>query len=110
MRAFMLRQARSGDIAQFERFSGRDAVKASAVPLQVVVPAFLVGELRAAFAMGFSLALPFAVIDIVVATTLTALGMFMVPPSAIALPIKLLLFVAADGWMLVAGALVASFR
>ena len=67
-------------------------------------------ELRTAFGMGFALMLPFAVIDMVTAAVLMSLGMFMVSPTSIALPIKLLLFVAADGWTLVASALAASFR
>ncbi len=70
----------------------------------------MVGELRAAFAMGFALMLPFAVIDIVVATVMMSLGMFMVSPASISLPCKLLVFVAADGWTTVCQALVSSFR
>jgi flagellar biosynthetic protein FliP len=115
-KAFMLRQTRRSDIATFERF---DRVKSSRgsggsadgePPFSIVAPAFMVGELRAAFAMGFALALPFAVIDIVVAAVMMSLGMFMVSPTSVSLPLKLLLFVAADGWTTVCGALVNSFR
>jgi flagellar biosynthetic protein FliP len=110
LRAFMLRQARPADIAAFARIA-RERVDAPAhAPFTVVAPAFLVGELRAAFAMGFALALPFAVIDMVAAAVLMSLGMFMVSPTSVALPAKLLLFVAANGWTLVAGALAASYR
>ena len=110
LRRFMLRQARASDIAAFARMEGVDAAHPERAAFGLVAPAFLIGELRAAFAMGFALALPFAVIDVVVAAILMSLGMYMVSPSAIALPVKLLLFVVADGWTLVAGALVASFR
>ena len=110
LRTFMLRQARPADIAAFARMArAKDPAPAHASFL-VVAPAFLVGELRAAFAMGFALALPFAVVDMVTAAVLMSLGMFMVSPATLSLPVKLLLFVAADGWTLVAGALAASFR
>lgn len=110
LRDFMMRQVRPADLLAFARMAGLRLPNPRRAPLLVVAPAFLVGELRAAFAMGFALALPFAVIDVVVAAVLMSLGMFMVSPAAIALPLKLLLFVAADGWSLVCGALVASFR
>jgi flagellar biosynthetic protein FliP len=110
LRQFMQRQARTSDIAAFARMEGADPSHPERAPFALVAPAFLIGELRAAFAMGFALALPFAVIDVVVAAILMSLGMYMVSPSAIALPVKLLLFVVADGWTLVAGALVASYR
>jgi len=110
LRDFMLRQTRPADVAAFARMAHERVSRPADAPLTVVAPAFLVGELRAAFAMGFALALPFAVVDIVVASVLMSLGMFMVSPSSIALPIKLLLFVAADGWSLLCGALVASYR
>jgi len=115
-RTFMLRQTRRSDIATFERFtrmkSHRDSSQSvdGEPPFSIVAPAFMVGELRAAFAMGFALALPFAVIDIVVAAVMMSLGMFMVSPASVSLPLKLLLFVAADGWTTVCGALINSFR
>ena len=115
LRTFMLRQARRTDVDAFARMT--HARRGASVdgtspspPFSVVTAAFMVGELRAAFAMGFAFALPFAVIDIVVAAIMMSLGMFMVSPSSIALPLKLLLFVAADGWTLVCSTLVASFR
>jgi len=110
LRAFMLRQVRASDVAAFARIARTPVRSPQSAPFTVVAPAFLVGELRAAFTMGFALALPFAVVDIVVSAVLMSLGMFMVSPAAISLPLKLLLFVLADGWSLVAGALVASYR
>lgn len=107
---FMLRQARGSDVASFARIARVRLDPDGKPPFGVLAPAFLVGELRAAFAMGFALALPFVVIDLVVAAVLMSLGMFMVSPAAISLPLKLFLFVVADGWTLVSGALVASFR
>jgi flagellar biosynthetic protein FliP len=107
---FLSRHVRSSDLKAFAAMAGQRVAAADRASLSVLVPAFLVGELRAAFAMGFALALPFAVVDVVVAGVLMSLGMFMVSPTAISLPIKLLLFVVADGWSLVASALVASFR
>lgn len=107
---FMLRQTRRADVEAFARIARVRSDELKRPPFGVVAPAFLVGELRSAFAMGFALALPFVVIDLVVASVLMSLGMFMVSPATLALPIKLLLFVVADGWTLVAGALVASYR
>lgn len=110
LREFMLRQARRSDVAAFSHIAGLPPSDPRNAPFIVAAPAFLVGELRTAFAMGFALMLPFAVIDMVTAAVLMSLGMFMVSPTSIALPIKLLLFVAADGWTLVASALAASFK
>jgi flagellar biosynthetic protein FliP len=107
---FMTRQTRPTEIRTFARIARVRLVAPGEVPFVVLVPAFVTSELRVAFAMGFALALPFAVIDLIVAVILMSLGMFMVSPSAISLPIKLLLFVAADGWTLVTSALAASFR
>ncbi|HEY8287980.1 MAG TPA: flagellar type III secretion system pore protein FliP [Acetobacteraceae bacterium] len=81
----------------------------SQAPWRAVVPAFMVGELRRAFEMGFLLFLPFLVIDMVVASVLMSLGMMMLPPSTVSLPFKLIFFVLVDGWRLVAGSLVQSF-
>jgi flagellar biosynthetic protein FliP len=85
------------------------AASPAAAPWRAVVPAFLVGELRRAFEMGFLLFLPFLVIDLVVASVLMSLGMMMLPPSVVSLPFKLIFFVMVDGWRLVAGSLVRSF-
>ena len=82
---------------------------ANSVPLRVLVPAFMIGELKRAFEIGFLLFVPFLVIDMVVASILMSMGMMMLPPVMIALPFKLIFFVLVDGWSLVAGSLVQSF-
>jgi len=110
LRSFMAKQTRPADIVAFARIARVTQSSREDVPFFVLAPAFLVSELRTAFAMGFALALPFAIIDIVVGVILMSLGMFMVSPASISLPIKLLLFVSVDGWTLVAGALAASYR
>jgi len=106
----MLGQTRESDLATFVELSRspRPATAAD-VPLEVLVPAFVTSELRTAFTMGFLLFVPFLVIDLVVASALMSMGMVMVPPTQIALPFKLLLFVLVDGWVLVVGSLVRSF-
>jgi len=79
------------------------------VPLAALAPAFLTSELKTAFQIGFMVVLPFLVIDLVVAAVLTALGMIMLPPQLVSLPLKLLLFVTVDGWHLLVGSLIGSF-
>ena len=110
LRDFMLRQTHLADIAMFERIAHRVAEPPSDVPFFVLVPAFVVGELRDGFAIGFALYLPFVAIDLAVASILMGLGMFMLSPPVISLPAKLLLFVMVDGWALVCGGVVSSFR
>jgi flagellar biosynthetic protein FliP len=110
LRAFMLRQTRVADIDLFERVAHRNAEPPHNAPLFVLIPAFVVGELRDAFAIGFALYLPFVAIDLAVASILMGLGMFMLSPPVISLPAKLLLFVMVDGWALVCGGVVSSFR
>ncbi|MBV9971907.1 MAG: flagellar type III secretion system pore protein FliP [Candidatus Eremiobacteraeota bacterium] len=110
LRAFMLRQARSGDIALFSRVAHRPVEAPVKAPTFVLIPAFVVGELRSAFAIGFALYLPFVAIDLAVASILMGLGMFMLSPPVVSLPAKLLLFVMVDGWALVCGGVVSSFR
>ncbi|MEE8556408.1 MAG: flagellar type III secretion system pore protein FliP [Myxococcota bacterium] len=106
-RSFMLRQTRDEDLMLFEEIS-RTALPEdlNEVGLSVLVPAYMLSELRTAFLIGFMLFLPFLVIDMVVASTLLSVGMIVVPPMVIALPIKLMIFVLVDGWNLVVGALV----
>jgi len=111
LRAFMLRQTKARDLAVFARIAHRPESEAPpAAPLTVVIPAFVVGELRAAFAIGVALYLPFVAIDLAVAAILMGLGMVMLSPPVISLPCKLLLFVMADGWALVCNGVVQSFR
>ncbi len=110
LRAFMLRQTRAADVAIFERIAHRPPERQRQVPIVVVVPAFVVGELRSAFAIGFALYLPFVAIDLAVAAMLMGLGMMMLSPPVVSLPVKLLLFVMVDGWALLCGGVAASFR
>jgi flagellar biosynthetic protein FliP len=110
LRSFMLRQTRMQDVALFERVARRSAEPAERAPLTVLVPAFVVGELRGAFAIGFALYLPFVAIDLAIAAMLMGLGMMMLSPSVVSLPVKLLLFVMVDGWALVCGGVATSFR
>jgi flagellar biosynthesis protein FliP len=110
LREFMLRQTRRQDLALFIHLSGTAAPQQpSDTPMQVLVPAFVISELKTAFLMGFLIALPFLLVDLVVSCVLTSMGMMMMPPVIISAPFKLLLFVLADGWQLVAQALSASF-
>jgi len=110
MRNFMLAQTRERDLALMANLADTPEFDTpEGVPLRVILPAFVVSELRTAFAIGFLLFVPFLVIDLAIAALLNALGMIMLPPTMIALPFKLLLFVLADGWSLLVGALVKSF-
>jgi len=111
LRRFMLRQAKARDLAVFARLAHRPAGEAARdAPLPVLVPAFVVGELRSAFAIGLALYLPFVAIDLAVAAILTGVGMVMLSPPVISLPCKLLLFVMVDGWALVCSGVAQSFR
>lgn len=110
LREFMLRQTRPADVRRMVRLSRQPAVAGQPVPFVTLMAAFTISELRTAFAIGFALFLPFIVIDVVVASVLMSLGMFMLPPTMIALPFKLLLFVLVDGWGLITQSLVAGFR
>ena len=109
-REFMLRQTRDEDLQVFIDLSKEPRPKtADDVTLEVLLPAFVVSELKTAFTMGFLLYIPFLIIDLVVASALMSMGMVMVSPTQIALPFKLLLFVLVDGWVLVVQSLVHSF-
>ncbi len=110
LRAFMLRQTHVKDLELFARMAREPLARASDAPPAVLLPAFVVGELRSAFAIGFALYLPFVAIDLAVASILMGLGMFMLSPPIVSLPCKLLLFVMVDGWALVCGGVVSSFR
>jgi len=111
IKSFMLKQTREADLALFISLSKIDRpANAEEIPLLVVIPAFVVNELRIAFQIGFILYLPFLIIDMVVASVLLAMGMLMLPPIMISLPFKIILFVLADGWNLMVGSMVTSFR
>ena len=110
LREFMLSQTRESDLTLFVNMSHTGDIQTREdIPLRVLVPAFVVSELKTAFQIGFTLFIPFLVIDLVVASTLMALGMMMVPPATVSLPFKIMLFVLADGWHLLLGSLAQSF-
>ncbi|MBN1613643.1 MAG: flagellar type III secretion system pore protein FliP [Deltaproteobacteria bacterium] len=108
---FMLKQTREKDLALFVKIAKeKRPEKPSDVSLSVVVPAFMISELKTAFQIGFLIYLPFFIIDMVIASVLLSMGMMMLPPIMMSLPFKLLLFVLVDGWYLIVGSVVASFR
>lgn len=111
LRDFMLKETRQKDLELFIETAKleRDTLTKENVPLYVVVPAFAISELKTAFQIGFLLFLPFLVIDMVVASILMSMGMFMLPPVMVSLPFKLLLFVMVDGWYLIVKSLIQSF-
>lgn len=110
LRDFMFKQTREKDLELFIHLSKETKPKSKfEVSTFVLVPAFIISELKTAFQIGFMLYLPFLVLDMVVASVLMAMGMMMLPPVAISLPFKLLLFVMVDGWELIVGSLVKSF-
>jgi flagellar biosynthesis protein FliP len=110
LKKFMLDQTRESDIATFVRISGGHGYASpDAVPLTVLVPAFVTSELKTAFLIGFLIFIPFVIIDLVVASVLMSMGMMMLSPVLISLPFKLMLFVLVDGWSLVMGTLAGSF-
>lgn len=110
LREFMFKQTREKDLMMFlEMARVQKPQTRKDVPTWVLIPAFMVSELKTAFQIGFMLYLPFLIIDMVVASVLMAMGMMMLPPVVISLPFKLLLFVLVDGWELVIGSLVRSF-
>jgi flagellar biosynthetic protein FliP len=109
-RGFMLKNVREKDLALFMDLAKEDRpASADAVGLRILVPAFMISELRRAFEIGFLLFVPFLVIDLVIASVLMSMGMMMLPPVIVSLPFKLIFFVLVDGWSLVAGSLVQSF-
>lgn len=109
LKEFMLKQTRTRDLEYFLELGGYGPTAVKDLPIRVVIPAFVISELQTAFQMGFLLFLPFLVIDFLVSSVLMALGMMMMPPVTISLPLKLLLFVLVDGWHLVVKSLVQSF-
>ncbi|GAA0107111.1 MULTISPECIES: flagellar type III secretion system pore protein FliP [Clostridium] len=111
LREFMLKQTRQKDLELFIETSklDKEEITRDNISLTVVIPAFAISELKTAFQIGFLLFLPFLIIDMVVASVLMSMGMFMVPPVMVALPFKLLLFVMVDGWYLMVKSLIMSF-
>lgn len=110
IKEFMLKQTREKDLALFFKLSNLDIPsKPEDTPMKIVVPAFVISELRTAFEIGFLIFVPFLIIDMVVSSILLSMGMMMLPPVMISLPFKILLFVLVDGWNLVVGSIVRSF-
>jgi flagellar biosynthesis protein FliP len=110
LRAFMLKQTREADLALFVELARLPRPKTrDDLPMRVVIPAFVISELKTGFQMGFFLFIPFILIDLVVSTTLLSMGMMQLPPAMISLPFKVLLFVMIDGWNLLVGSVVRSF-
>ncbi len=110
LRTFMLKQTRDTDLSMFVKIARIDAAAArEQVPMRVLIPAFVISELKTAFQIGFLVFIPFLMIDLIVASLLMSMGMMMVSPVLVALPFKLMLFVLADGWNLLVGSLVQSF-
>ena len=110
LRGFMLKQTREADLAMFANLAKVEKINSpEETPMRVLIPAFVVSELKTAFQIGFVVFIPFLVIDMVVASLLMSMGMMMMSPVMVALPFKLMLFVLVDGWHLVIGSLVQSF-
>jgi flagellar biosynthetic protein FliP len=106
---FMRAHVREKDVMLFMNLSGAEAATPEDIPYQVLIPAFMISELKRAFEIGFLLFIPFLIIDMVVASILMSMGMMMLPPVMISLPFKLIFFVLVDGWYMVAGSLIESF-
>jgi flagellar biosynthesis protein FliP len=110
LKAFMLKQTREADLALFVKIANTPPLKSpEEVPMKVLVPAYVISELKTAFQIGFVVFIPFLIIDMVVASVLMSMGMMMLSPVIISLPFKLMLFVLVDGWNLLIGSLVRSF-
>lgn len=111
LREFMLKQVREKDLALFVSFAGIAKPKSpDDIPTYVIIPGFVISELRIAFQISFILFIPFLIIDMVVASVLMSMGMLMLPPIMVSLPFKILLFVLVDGWYLIVQSLLQSFR
>ena len=110
LKGFMLRQTRQSDLALFAKLANQPPIAdAAAVPMRILVPAYVISELKTAFQIGFVVFIPFLIIDLVVSSVLMSMGMMMLSPVIISLPFKLMLFVLVDGWNLLVGSLVQSF-
>ncbi|ABY92963.1 flagellar type III secretion system pore protein FliP [Thermoanaerobacter brockii subsp. lactiethylicus] len=110
LKNFMLKQTRQNDLNLFVSLAKININNVEELPMRVVIPAFIISELKTAFQIGFILYIPFLIIDIVVASVLMSMGMFMLPPVLISLPFKVLLFILVDGWNLVVKSLILGFR
>lgn len=107
---FMLKQTRQADLAMFAKLARAEPIQGpEQISLRILLPSFVISELKTAFQIGFTIFIPFLIVDLVVASVLMSMGMMMVPPATISLPFKLMLFVLVDGWQLLMGALAQSF-
>jgi len=106
----MLKQTRTADVEFFLKIARSGPTKVDELPIHIVMPAFIMSELRTAFQMGFLIFIPFIIIDFIVGCSLMSMGMMMMPPAVISMPFKILLFVLIDGWTLIVQSLVQSFR
>jgi flagellar biosynthetic protein FliP len=110
LKGFMLRQTRQADLALFAKLANQPPLEtADQVPMRILVPAYVISELKTAFQIGFVVFIPFLIIDLVVSSVLMSMGMMMLSPVIISLPFKLMLFVLVDGWNLLVGSLMQSF-
>jgi flagellar biosynthetic protein FliP len=110
LEAWMLKQTRSNELALFTTAAKEHPSSPSSLPLTTVIPAFVLSEIETAFLIGFMIFIPFMIIDLVVSAIMMSMGMYMLPPTLISLPFKILLFVLIDGWTLVVSSLIQSFR
>lgn len=111
LRQFMLKHTREKDLALFVSLSEeKNLQKSDEVPMKIVIPSFIISELKTAFQFGFIIYIPFLVLDMVVASTLMSMGMMMLPPVMISLPFKVLLFIMVDGWNLISQSIIISFK
>ena len=111
LKEFMVRNTREKDLLLFTDLAKeKPAESVAETPLKVAIPAFMISELRRAFEIGFLIFVPFLIIDMVIASVLMSMGMMMLPPTVLALPFKVIFFVLVDGWYMLAGSLVNSFK
>ncbi len=111
LKDFMVNNTREKDLLLFSDLSGeKPAEEVAQTPLKIAIPAFMISELRRAFEIGFLIYVPFLIIDMVIASVLMSMGMMMLPPTVLALPFKIIFFVLVDGWYLLAGSLINSFK
>ncbi len=111
MRKFMVSETRKSDLKMLYSLTKQDRPQTSDdIPLSILMPSFMISELKTAFQMGFIVYIPFLIIDMVVSSVLMAMGMMMLPPTVVSLPFKLILFVLTDGWSLIVNSLVRSFN
>ncbi|HVB06579.1 MAG TPA: flagellar type III secretion system pore protein FliP [Acidimicrobiales bacterium] len=110
LKTWLLKQTGTDELNMTDKFAGASPAQPAEAPLQAIIPAFLLSQLKSAFIIGFVIFVPFLIIDLIVSATLMSMGIVMLPPTLVSLPFKLLLFVLVNGWSLVVGSLVTSFR